>query len=168
MAYVSLNNSSLKMRESGISKRIREDKLAQNERFELRKSIYGNVYLIIDHERKVFYRQDKPIFEQLDLLDDNLPRYCDYCKSYCDEIDLIEYELVYEMIVRPMTNPTIKKEKRKVTYATCPDCMEKSKKFIPQELLKGYLYEVYRNGELAWKRHYLHYNGKLTMPWTAI
>lgn len=168
MAYVSLNDSSIKRRENSTTKQIRESKLAQNERFDLRKGMYGNVYEITDHERKIFYRQDQPIFEQLGLLDDKLPRYCDYCKSFCDEVKPVKYELVYEVIVRPNTNPVIKRDKRSITYASCSDCVETAESEVPKSLLKGYLYEVYRENKLIWKRNYLHYNGKLKMPWTAI
>ena len=167
MAYVSLNDTSLKRRENGTTNKLRESKLMQNERFDLRKGMYGNVYEITDHERKVFYRQDQPIFEQLGLLDEGLPRYCDYCKEFCKEIEMVNYTLVYEMVVRPHTDPTIKRDERNITYASCSNCIELAEE-VPSDFLKGYLYKVYKGEKLIWKRNYLHYNGKLTMPWTAI
>lgn len=50
MAYENLNLQGSNRRESGISKRIREEKLDAGERFEFRRGMYGNVYEIIDHE----------------------------------------------------------------------------------------------------------------------
>lgn len=150
MAYISLNDNLPNIRESGISKRIREEKLELGNRFEFKKGMYGNVHSIVDHERKVYYRQDRPIKEQLNLLDDALPRYCDYCNTQCDNITLINYKLVYEMIVRPKTRPTLKRDEQSVVYASCGDCGKRVNE-IPEHFLSGYIKEIHKNGKLIWE-----------------
>lgn len=141
-------------------------KLETGERYEFKKGMFGNVYEIVDHKRKVYYRQDREIIEQLNLLDEPLPRYCDFCEKVVDEIKPVEYTAVYEMIVRPNTDPTIKRDERKIIFASCREC--ESEVIIPEKILSGYIVELYREGKLIWKRSLLHYNGKLTMPWSAI
>lgn len=150
MAYTSLNFKNLIMRENSTSKRIRKEKLAAGIRYEYHRGMYGNVYQITDHKRKVFYRQDRKIREQLDLFDERLPRWCDYCNQQCEAITLVEYELVYEMTVRPLTHPEVKRDSVKVSFAACPLCGRTENKNIPKAFLQGYLVELYEDGKLAW------------------
>ena len=154
------------LRETPQFKKRRIEALENGRRYEFYKSMFGNVHTILDHKRKVYYRQDMKIIEQLDLLDEPLPRYCDFCEQTVENIIPITYTAVYEMIVRPNTDPTIKRDERKIIFASCRECQ--NKKVIPESILKGYIVELYRENELIWKRSLLHYNGKLTMPWSAI
>lgn len=150
MAYENLNLQGLNRRENGISKRIREEKLVAGERFEFRRGMYGNVYEVIDHERKVFYRQDRELREQTDLFSSPLPRYCDYCKKVCESIKPVVYQLTFEMIVRPKTNPTKKRETVQVAYASCGSCGDKLEK-VPKAFLAVAVKEIHRDGKLIWK-----------------
>lgn len=151
MAYISLNDNLPNVRENSISKRIRLERLEAGDRFDFKRSEFGNVYQITDHKRKVYYRQDRPIKEQLNLLDGALPRYCDYCDTQCDEITLISYKLVYEMIVRPKTNPTLKRDSVAIKYASCGNCGQRVNR-IPEQFLSGYIKEIYKDGELIWEK----------------
>lgn len=166
MVYTPLNRGLPNRRENGISKRIREEKLMNNERYELQKGMYGNVYQIDDHERKLYYRQDMKIIEQLDLLDEPLPRYCDFCKTMVDEITTVRYKAVYEMIVRPHTNPEIKSDERMIRYAACDCCINKT--VVPKQIISGHIVELYQEDKLIWKRGYLHCDGEIKLRWDAI
>lgn len=168
MVYTPLNEGLPNKRETSISKRLRQQRLDQGNRYEYQKSMYGNVHTIIDHKRKYYYRQDMPIKEQLDLLDEPLPRYCDYCKSDCQRITLIEYELVYEMVIRPMIDPEIKRDSQKVKYASCDDCLPNARGFIPDQLKSGYVVEIWQDKELIWKSGLLVCDGKIRRPFGAI
>lgn len=61
------------IRVNSITKRIRDQKLKDGERWEYKRSMYGNVYSIFDHERMIWYRQDHPVTIVGDLFDGHLP-----------------------------------------------------------------------------------------------
>lgn len=168
MVYKPLNAGLPNKKETSISKRIREQRLANNDRYEYQKSMYGNVHTIIDHRNKYYYRQDQEIIEQLNLLDEYLPRYCDYCKSDCDEITLVDYELSYEMVVRPKTNPELKRDTQIIKYASCDECLETISVFVPPELKSGYVIEIRQGNQSIWKSGLLYYDNKLRKPYGSI
>lgn len=166
MVYKPLNPNLPNLRETPQFKKRRIENLETGRRYEFYKSMFGNVHTILDHKRKVYYRQDMKIIEQLDLLDEPLPRYCDFCEKVVDEIIQVKYTAVYEMIVRPYVDPEIKRDSRKIVFSSCNKC--KRKNIVPERILSGYIVELYREGSLIWKRPFLHYNGEIKMPWTAI
>ena len=166
MAYKPLNSGLPNKRESAISKRIAKQKVLEGERFEKQRGIYGNIHTIIDHDRKVYYRQDMDIVEQLDLLESPLPRYCDYCQKEVKRVTQVQYTAVYEMIVRPKTNPEVKRDKQEIIFAACRDC--EVKEIVPKTIIKGYITELYRDGKKVWEKPFLHYDGKIRMPYTSI
>lgn len=155
-------------RETPQFRRRRKQLLESGKRYEFQKSMFGNVHTIKDHKRKLYYRQDRDITEQLSLLDEPLPRYCDYCKSDCESITLMEYTLVYEMIVRRLRDPKVNRDKQKVFYASCDDCLSVVDNKIPDEFKKGYLVEIWLNNKRIWKSGFLHCDGKLRKPWGVI
>jgi hypothetical protein len=145
MVYVSLNGHR-------NTREVKRSWSRQKERYELLRGMYGNVYEIRDHHRKVEYRQDHPIVDPGDLFDpEALYLHCDYCQQRVQKIRLVRYRLVYDYLTRPQTNPEWKKSVFLVSYACCPGCSP-SQYPIPEELKAYHLIELYKDDQLIYSQ----------------
>jgi hypothetical protein len=131
-------------------KRIRERRLKEKDRWEYRRSMYGNVVEIIDHERMIFYRQDKQVTLVGDLFDGHLPFYCDYCESTVDNIESVSYELTYEMLNWPNTPKEIwGKSNQVVKFACCNQC-KKTNFPVPEGIIGYHVTMIKQDGKLVY------------------
>jgi|GEM_PF-5783000 len=141
----------------GIKIRVRADRRAKDraaaavaagQRWEFRRGMYGNTYEVVDHENFRWYRQDRPVHNQGDLFEGTLPFCCDYCRQIVDEIDHVNYEMIYEMKVRPKL-PTAAWSRSLIPlkYARCVACQNGPLPF-PSALVGYHLTELRQNGEV--------------------
>lgn len=129
----------------------RDRRLKSGGRWEFHRSMYGNVCEIIDHERMIFYRQDLVVDPEGDLFNGYLPFFCDYCQDIVSERIRIKYTLVFEMLVRPHTNPEWKVSTQTVYFACCNQCIEKELP-IPEKLIGYHLTKLYQDDLLVFSQ----------------
>lgn len=155
MPYVCLNDDMDKryknVRVSSVMKRVREERLSSGQRWELRRSMYGNVFKIIDHERMIWYRQDHPVSAAGDLFEGHLPFFCDYCQSIVSHIRPVDYKLTYEMLTRPYTAPKWMKSHQHIFFACCESCADRPLP-IPNEIVGYHMTELWQDGKLVFQQ----------------
>lgn len=154
MGYASHNvNSKRNIRLTTPIKKKRERMLKNKDRWEFNKTMYGNVYQIVDHERMLYYRQDREVDPSGDLFDGYLPFYCDYCNLIVDRIERINYTLVSESLVRAKSNPEWRKSKVDVKFACCDECKKRTLPIPAGLLTTYYLIELYKDGEMIYTQN---------------
>lgn len=152
MAYVSLNPSiKQNVRTDPRAKKRAAEKIKAGERWEFVEGMFGNVYEVKDHERMRYYRQDRPVHNQGDLFEGHLPFACDYCRQIVGEISPVRYTAVYEMLVRPNTNPAWRIDKLDIIFSCCDSC-KNGPLPIPPKMIGYHLTELYQDGRLIFKQ----------------
>lgn len=102
MAYRCMNTGlKLKVRADIRAQRRSTEKVANGQRWEFVRGMYGNIYEVIDLERFRWYRQDRAIDGQGDLFDGYLPLMCDYCKKIVDYVERIHYQACIGILLDP-------------------------------------------------------------------
>ncbi|QHW35806.1 hypothetical protein GZH47_33480 (plasmid) [Paenibacillus rhizovicinus] len=145
MGYVCLNDFH-KVRTDGRAMRRRAAHLDAGDRYEFRESLHGFIYEVVDHERMVFYRQDRPVFNQGDLFEGFLPFMCDYCKQVVYSTYLVPYRLKFEMLTRPFTDrPEWKSSYLDIKFSCCNAC-HNGPLPIPEKLIGHHLTELQQDG----------------------
>lgn len=151
MPYRCMNTGlKLNVRADKRAQRRSAEKVANGERWEFVRGMYGNVYEVIDHEGFRWYRQDRTVDGQGDVFDGYLPFKCDYCKQIVDRVCHVHYKAVYWYYVRPKL-PTAewKQSYIQVKFSRCKACKHGPLPF-PWDMVGYHMTELYQNGLLIY------------------